>query len=87
MGTVAIILWTITGTSAAWALYLGYNINKAMKCLSRNLDQLKEDYYEHGHDQHRTNSINFRTSEFNVYGFGFSSHGIYSNIYYGDERW
>ena len=87
MDTVAIILWTITGTSAAWALYLGYNINKAMKCLSRNLDQLKEDYYEHGHDQHRTNSINFRTSEFNVYGFGFSNHGIYSNIYYGDERW
>ena len=87
MDTVAIILWTITGTSAAWALYLGYNINKAMKCLSRNLDQLKEDYYEHGHDQYRTDNNNFRTSEFNVYGFGFSSHGIYSNIYYGDERW
>lgn len=50
MDTIAIILWTITGTSAAWALYLGYNINKAMKCLSRNLDQLKEDYCEHGHD-------------------------------------
>ena len=43
MDTIAIILWTITGTSAAWALYLGYNINKTMKCLSRNLDQLKED--------------------------------------------
>tara|TARA_B100000700_G_C15010709_1_gene840744 strand:+ start:1389 stop:1595 length:207 start_codon:yes stop_codon:yes gene_type:complete len=43
MDTIAIILWTITGTSAAWALYLGYNINKAIKCLSRNLDQLKED--------------------------------------------
>tara|TARA_Y100000817_G_scaffold205258_1_gene160880 strand:+ start:287 stop:490 length:204 start_codon:yes stop_codon:yes gene_type:complete len=50
MDTIAIILWTITGTSAAWALYLGYNINKTMKCLSRNLDQLKEDYCEHGHD-------------------------------------
>ena len=50
MDTIAIILWTITGTSAAWALYLGYNINKTMKCLSRNLDQLKEDYFEHGHD-------------------------------------
>ena len=46
MDTIAIILWTITGTSAAWALYLGYNINKTMKCLSRNLDQLKEDYKE-----------------------------------------
>jgi len=46
MDTVAIILWTIIGTSAAWALYLGYNINKTMKCLSRNLDQLKEDYKE-----------------------------------------
>ena len=87
MDTVAIILWTITGTSAAWALYLGYNINKAMKCLSRNLDQLKEDYYEHGHDQYRTDNNNFRTSEFNFYGSRFSSHGVYSNIYYGNERW
>lgn len=50
MDTIAIILWTITGTSAAWALYLGYNINKAMKCLRRNLDQLKDDYHEHSHD-------------------------------------
>ena len=50
MDTIAIILWTITGTSAAWALYLAYNVHKSLKCLAITLDELKDDYHEHSHD-------------------------------------
>ena len=50
MDTIGIILWTVTGTSAAWALYLAYNVHKSLKCLVNSLNTLREDYYEHTHD-------------------------------------
>ena len=49
MDTIAIILWTITGTSVAWALYLAYNVHKSLSCLAVKLDELKEDYHGHEH--------------------------------------
>ncbi len=50
MDTVGIVLWTITATSAAWALFLAYNVHKSLSCLVVKLSELQEDYYEHNHD-------------------------------------
>ena len=49
MDTISIILLTITGTSAALALYLAYNVHKSLSCLAVKLNELKEDYHGHEH--------------------------------------
>lgn len=50
MDLVPVVLWTITATAAASALYFAHMIKKAIRILEVSIESMKEDYYEHIHE-------------------------------------